>query len=212
MDVKGLPRINKNITWVTAQNFDIEKLSLSSPENNRVKLLYDYGSELGGVRDLVITLSRNPSGYMECKGVEEEIFNHTPTGKNMVVFTMNGDNDDHIEFYSIFEKIANKLSKMKIEVKFPIFDVPDKSFSMLYSKLIESTPNPKLEVEGSKKVFTTAYTKDDQIDIMSLPACIGRPAFVLSYPVHSGVCKINVQLSQLYVHKEVKVFPLAIRD
>jgi hypothetical protein len=204
---KALPRINKNITWVTAQNFDIEKLSLSSPENNRVKLLYDYGTS-DGVRDLVITLSRNPSGYMECKGVEEEIFNHTPTGKSMVVFTMNGDNDDHVEFYSIFEKIATKLSKMKIEVKFPIFDVPDKSFSMLYSKLIEANPSN----EGSKRIFTTAYTKDDQIDIMSLPACIGRPAFVLSYPVHSGVCKINVQLTQLYVHKEVKVFPLATRD
>ena len=78
------------------------------------------------------------------------------------------------------------------------------SYSILYTNLIHANDG---------RMFSSAYTADEQLDILCCKQSIVRPALLLSTLKRSAKeTKIRVQVSQMYVYKEVMNFPLAYRD
>jgi hypothetical protein len=78
------------------------------------------------------------------------------------------------------------------------------TYSILYTNLIHANDG---------RMFSSAYTADEQLDILNIKQSIVRPALLLSTLKKSATeVKVKVQVSQMYVYKEVTNFPLAYRD
>lgn len=203
----------RQISWVTPENFDPEKLSLqavsatsSGDTYERNKIMYEYTPD-GVKRDLVFTVARNPDAYLTCRGVQKDFFSRgdqkIETNRYGAQFVLSGDNEFHVALYSAFEKVIDKVGQLTgANITFPAKDM--ETYSILYTNLIHANDG---------RMFSSAYTADEQLDILNCKQSIVRPALVLSTFKRSATdIKIRVQVSQMYVYKEVMNFPLAYRD
>ena len=199
--------------WVTADTFDPDKLTLQvatsrSPGDTyeRGKLMYEY-SPGAPKRELVVTVPRVPDAYLTCRGVQKDVFSRGETrietnryGAQLVI---DGNNSYHVALYQLFEKVISKLQELTgTTVTFPAKDM--ESYSIVYTNLIHSNDG---------RMYSSAYTEDEQVDICECGKCIVRPALLLSTLTKSPTeTKVRVQISQMYVYDTVKVFPLATQD
>jgi hypothetical protein len=199
------------ISWVTADNFDPEKVSLQSSSSSadvyeRHKIMYQYEPDVPK-RDLVITVPRIPEAYITCRGVHKDTFTRgeqkIETNRYGAQFVLQGDNSHHVALYHAFEKVIEKIGELTgASVAFPVKDM--ETYSILYTNLIHANDG---------RMFSSAYTADEQLDILNIKQSIVRPALLLSTLKKSPTeVKIKVQVSQMYVYKEVTNFPLAYRD
>lgn len=200
------------ISWVTPDDFDPDKISLQATSaaagdtNERHKIMYQYTPN-GPKKDLVITVPRNPDAYVTCRGVQKDFFSRgdqkIETNRYGTQFVLDGSNEYHIALYSTFEKVITKVQELTgANAVFPAKDMD--TYSILYTNLIHANDG---------RMFSSAYTADEQLDILNCKQSIVRPALLLSILKRSGSeVKIKVQVSQMYVYKEVVNFPLAYRD
>jgi hypothetical protein len=199
------------INWVTTSNFDPDKISIqpvtSGDSYDRCKILYQYNDNATSLRDLVVTVPKTPDAYITCRGVQKDFFSRgdtrIETNRYGAHFTLNGDNEHHLALYNVFEQVITKIEQLTgTTVVFPVKDM--EGYSILYTNLIHSNDG---------RMFSSAYTADEQLDISEVKQSIVRPAFLLSTLKKSAKeTKIRVQISQMYVHKEIMNFPLAYRD
>jgi hypothetical protein len=198
------------ISWVTPENFDPEKVSLQATSSGdsyeRSKIMYEYAPG-APKRDLVFTVPRNPDAYLTCRGVLKDFFSRgdqkIETNRYGAQFVLNGDNEFHIALYSAFQKVIEKVEQLTgSSVTFPAKDMD--TYSILYTNLIHANDG---------RMFSSAYTADEQLDILACKQSIVRPALLLSTFKRSATeMKIRVQVSQMFVYKEVMNFPLAYKD
>jgi len=199
------------INWVTTSNFDPEKVSIqpaaSSDSYDRYKIMYQYNDSATSLRDLVVTVPKTPDAYITCRGVQKDFFSRgdtrIETNRYGAHFTLSADNEYHLALYKVFEQIIKKIEQLTgTTVAFPVKDM--EGYSILYTNLIHANDG---------RMFSTAYTTDEQLDITEVKQSIVRPALLLSTLKKSPKeTKIRVQISQMYVHKEIMNFPLAYRD
>jgi hypothetical protein len=199
------------INWVTASNFDPDKVSIqpvtSGDSYDRCKILYQYNDSATSLRDLVVTVPKTPDAYITCRGVQKDFFSRgdtrIETNRYGAHFTLSGDNEHHLALYNVFEQVITKIEQLTgTTVVFPVKDMD--GYSILYTNLIHANDG---------RMFSSAYTADEQLDIIEVKQSIVRPAFLLSTLKKSAKeTKIRVQVSQMYVHKEIMNFPLAYRD
>ncbi len=198
------------ISWVTPENFDPDKISLQATSSgdsyDRSKIMYEY-SPGAPKRDLVFTVPRNQDAYITCRGVQKDFFSRgdqkIETNRYGTQFVLSGENEFHMSLYSAFQKVIEKVEKLTgSSVTFPAKDMD--TYSILYTNLIHANDG---------RMFSSAYTADEQLDIIGCKHSIVRPALLLSTFKRSATeIKIRVQVSQMYVHKEIMNFPLAYRD
>ncbi len=201
------------ISWVTPDEFDPDKVSLQATSatsagdtNERYKIMYQYAPN-APKRDLVITVPRVSDAYVTCRGVQKDFFSRgdqrIETNRYGAQIVLSGDNPYHVAMYSTFEKVIAKVQELTgTTVVFPAKDMD--TYSILYTNLIHANDG---------RMFSSAYTADEQLDILGCKQCIVRPALLLSGLKRSAAeMKIKVQISQMYVYKEVTNFPLAYKD
>lgn len=127
------------------------------------------------------------------------------TNKYGAQFVFHADNPRHIALYETFAKVIAKLTDITgAIVIFPIKDMD--GYSFLYTNLIHSNDG---------RMFSSAYTAEEQLDILDVRKSKVRFAFLLSAiknPKTPKEMKIRVQVSQMYIHEEIRNFPLATRD
>ena len=205
--------VGASLAWVTADDFDPDKLSIQSTSPTkqgdtyeRGKLLYEY-TPGAPKRDLIVTVPRVESAYVTCRGVQKDMFSRgetrIETNRYGAQLVLNGNNDYHVALYGLFERVIAKLEEITgTSVVFPAKDM--EGYSIIYTNLIHSNDG---------KMYSSAYTATEQIDITGCRQCIVRPALLLSTLKKSATeTKIRVQISQMYVHRDVAVFPLATQD
>lgn len=200
------------ISWVTPDDFDPDKVSLQPASASagdtyeRNKIMYQYAPN-APKRDLVLTVPRVPDAYITCRGVQKDFFSKgdqkIETNRYGAQFVLDGSNSYHIALYSAFEKVIAKVEELTgATVVFPAKDMD--TYSILYTNLIHANDG---------RMFSSAYTADEQVDILGCKQSIVRPALLLSTMKRSATeVKIRAQVSQMYIHKEVMNFPLAYRD
>jgi len=201
----------RQISWVTPSKFDAEKISIqpvtSGDSYERFKILYQYSDSPASIRDLVITVPRLPDAYVTCRGVQKDFFsrgdNRIETNRYGAQFTLSADNEYHIALYKTFEEVIKKVEDLTgTTVTFPAKDM--ETYSILYTNLIHANDG---------RMFSSAYTADEQLHILEVKQSIVRPAFLLSTLKKSATeTKIRIQISQMFVYKEIMNFPLAYRD
>lgn len=193
--------------WVTADKLDPERITLSASNSTegyeRYKIMYKY-SEGSEPRDLTITVPRVTDAYLRCRGVQKDFFTRgdtrIQTNRYGAHFILNAGNSYHSSLYDAFAIIKSKVELLtESETYFPIRDM--QGYSVLYTSLIHSNDG---------KMYSSAYTANEQIDITGCRASITRPAFTMSILRKSSKeVKIRLQLSQMYVHENINEFPLA---
>ena len=203
------------ISWATSSNFDEDLITVSpittksaADMYDRSKIMYQY-QKGAPVRDLVLTVPRKPDAYITCRGVQKDVFtkgeHKIETNKYGAQFVLDADNPHHIALYETFAKVIAKLTDLTgATVTFPIKDMD--GYSILYTNLIHSNDG---------RMFSSAYTAEEQLDILEVRKSKVRPAFLLSAiknPKTPKEMKIRVQVSQMYIHEEIRNFPLATRD
>lgn len=200
------------ISWVTPDDFNPDLVSLqpiaaaAGDTNERQKIVYQY-SQAGPKKDLVLTVPRIPDAYLTCRGVQKDLFlrgdQKIETNRYGAQFVLSGDNDYHVALYGAFDKLIAKVQELTgSTVVFPAKDMD--TYSILYTNLIHANDG---------RMFSSAYTADEQLDILACKQSIVRPALLLSTLKRSATeVKIRVQVSQMFVYKEVMNFPLAYRD
>ena len=197
-------------TWVTPEDFDADKLTVAvqpaSGAYERSKILYDYGTT-GDQRDLILTVPRTPDAYVVCRGVKKDLFSQgdirVETNRYGAQLILKADNEYHQALYRAFESVTAKVQEITgSTVTFPVKDMD--GYSIVYTNLIHANDG---------RMFSTAYTAEEKVDILDVNQSIVRPALLLSILRKSASeVKIRVQISQMYVHEEVRNFPLATID
>lgn len=198
------------ISWVTPDNFDPDKVSVqpttSSGTYDRSKIMYQYTPK-GPKKDLIFTVPRDPDAYMTCNGVQKDVFTKgdqkIETNRYGAQFVLESSNDYHVALFNAFEKLVEKLADLTgAEINVPSKESGENT--ILYTNLIHANDG---------RMFSSAYTDDKQIDIISCKQSIVRPALLLSTLKKSKTeVKLTIQVSQMYIHKELMNFPLANRD
>ena len=176
--------------WVKPEDLDVDRITVQdTPDATypRLKILYEYSP--GDIRDLVVTVPRDPDAYITCKGVRREKWNNIETNKYGARLILNGENKHHVALYNEFSSIVKKVEELSnMSMSFPCKDM--ENYSIVYTTLISSN-------EG--KVFSQA--------------CIVRPSLLFSaFCKSQKEGKIRVQVSQMYIHKQVESFALANID
>lgn len=203
----------ESASWVIPGDFDPDKLSLQTAPSRspgdtyeRGKIVYEYAPG-APKRDLVVTVPRVPDAYLTCRGVQKDIFTRgetrIETNRYGAQLILEGNNEYHVALYKLFENVIQKIEEITgTTVVFPAKDMDN--YSVVYTNLIHSNDG---------KMYSTAYTNDEQIDILDCKKCTVRPALLLSTLKKSATeTKIRVQISQMYVHDKITVFPLATQD
>ena len=204
----------ENLSWVSTDNFDPDKLSIETAEsknpkdmNVRGKIMYEYTPN-AAKRNLVVTVPRVPDAYLVCRGVQKETYttnNNTRVDTNRygAQLVIEGDNEYHVALYQTFAKIIDRVADLtNTKIIFPAKEMDN--YSIIYTNLIHSK-------EG--KMYSTAYKEDGYLDILECGKCKVRPALLLSTLMKSATeTKIRVQISQMYVYESVVSFPLATQD
>lgn len=212
----------RNLLWVNSDDLSEKRLSLGDPQESggisRVALRYKYEN---GEHDLCVVLPRDVDAYMRCNGVEEETYakkngQRTATGKNVVRFYMDKDNEYHERFHDCLTRICNTVKKRierqlsnKVDVRIRgMYDIMDDDKNItghaISARLIES---------NSGVVYTSAYNDEEHVDVKDVGRCIARPALIFSYtiPEDKESYRIHVSLTQMY-YKSESLFPLRDRD
>lgn len=218
----GLPLI-RDISWVDSKKFEPKKVVLGDEEESggvaRVQIKYKY--EKSGEQIFCLVPCKNLEAFLKSNGVEEETYLkkngiRTGTGKNVMKFYLDKDNEQHqalyeslLEMCAVVKKKLTKKSKGSVDVKI---------------RGLYNTINDKKEVTGyaisarlieSKKgdVYTSAYNDDGQVNVKSVGRCVARPALVFSYvvPEDGESYRINASVGQVY-YKAQSLFPLRDRD
>lgn len=195
-------------TWVTPENFDPDRVSLQAASSGKSynKIMYEYAPG-APKKDLVFTVPINPNAYLTCRGVLKDFFSQgdqkVDTNRYVAQFVLSGDNEFHIALYIAFQKVIEKVEQLTgSSVTFPAKDRD--TYSILFTNLIHSSDG---------RMFSSAYTADEQLDILACKQAIVRPALLLStFNKSATEIKIRVQISQMYVYKDVMNFPLAYKD
>jgi hypothetical protein len=192
--------------WVTTETFDINKLSFSKTPikaTNRYKFLYTYesGSE---PKELHLTLPLNNDAFVTLDEFRKDTFKKgtvvTPTNRYSSSFMLRADNIHHQAYHEVLSSILNKFSEHTgIQSVFPCVQRP--SGVRLYTGVIQNS---------NGDIYTKFYTKDECVDILQYGSFEGRPAFCFSANAKTG--KITSQVYQAYVARDIKVFPLAMRE
>lgn len=212
----------RNILWVNSNDFNEKKLSLGDEEQSggfsRVGLAYKYDR---GEQTFCITCPRDNNAFFRSNGVEEETYakkngNRTATGKNIMKFYLDKDNEDHERFYDCLIRVTNvvkkkieKQSSSKVDVRIRgLYDVLDDEKNItghaISAKLIESADG---------LVYTCAYNDEEQVDVKTVQRCIARPAFIFSYTIPEDGQNYRIHISLTQVHfKPESLFPLRDRD
>ena len=203
----------ENASWIIPGDFDPEKLSLQSVTSRspgdtyeRGKLMYEY-TPGAPKRELVITVPRVTEAYLTCRGVQKDMFTRgdtrIETNRYGAQLVLDGNNEHHVALYKLFGDVISKIQDLTgTNVVFPVKDM--ENYSIVYTNLIHSNDG---------KMYSTAYTSDEYVDILDCGKCIVRPALLLSTLNKSATeTKVRVQISQMYVHRSVQVFPLATHD
>jgi len=205
--------IHHDICWVTPANLDVSKIFLSDPIQSqgtdflRYKVLYRYDESPPS--DLYLTIQKDPSRYLRFGGIRLEKSNFIDANPDVkrrtCLFELQHDNAGHVEFYNAIVAINNKVSGFVEGI--PPFKVTTVSGnkSLMFTRLIEG---------NDSQVYTTAYTVDNQLDILEISGGLVRPAFLFSVSkiAENRYSKLKVQLAQMYVHEITKEFPLAYKD
>jgi hypothetical protein len=208
-----LPDIQQ-IKWVTANDFDPENIIITPTTSShakgdtyeRSKVQYKYSPNVPP-RDLVITVPRNPDAYLVCRGVQKDVFTRgdhkIETNRYGSQLVLDHNNDHHVKLYKAFEMAVLKIGELTgATVSFPSADTDQ--HTVLYTNLIHSS---------EMRMFSSAYTADEQLDILGCKQCLVRPALLLTLLKKSATeQKVKLQISQMYVHKEIMNFPLAYID
>jgi hypothetical protein len=190
--------------WVKPEDLDVDRITVQdTPDATypRLKILYEYSP--GDIRDLVVTVPRDPDAYITCKGVRREKWNNIETNKYGARLILNGENRHHQALYNVFGSIVKKIEELSnMSMSFPCKDM--ENYSIVYTTLISSN-------EG--KVFSQAYNDSEQLNILECKQCIVRPSLLFSaFCKSQKEGKIRVQISQMYIHKQVESFALANID
>jgi hypothetical protein len=196
--------------WVTPDNLDVSKITVSrgtsSEGYDRYKILYQYIPN-AEPKDLVITVPKTPDAYLRCRGVQKDVFvqgdKRISTNRYGAQFILNGETEEHKKLYQSFAEVKSTVEVLtESAATFPIKDMD--TYSILYTNLIHSNDG---------KMYSSAYTSTEQLEITECRSCIARPALLLSMLRKSATeVKIRVQVSQMYVHEVIKEFPLAHMD
>jgi hypothetical protein len=197
------------ISWVTPDNFNPDKISIQTQPRagdtyERFRIMYQYDSV---PKDLVVTVPKDPDAYLMCRGVQKDVFvkndHKIETNRYGAQFVIDSNNKYHMSLYKMFEQIITKIHDLVgLKIKFPAKDTD--TYSVLYTNLIHANDG---------RMFSSAYTKNEQLDILNCKQCIARPALLLSALKSSATeMKIKLQVSQMYVHEEIANFPLAYKD
>lgn len=201
-----------HISWVTPDDFDPDKISLQASAasagdtNERSKIMYEY-KQGAPKKDLVITVPLVPEAFMICRGVKKDFFSRgdqrIETNRYGAHFVLNGDNNYHVALYDAFKKVQTKVEQLtSATVVFPTYDTG--AYSILYTNLIHANDG---------RMYSSAYAEDEQLDILNVKQSVVRPALLLSTLKRSAKeVKIRVQVSQMFVYKEVMNFPLAHQE
>lgn len=204
-----------NISWVRPDNFDPNKVVIAesgSKINNmgfggsRMKITYKH---VNGEKDFLLTVPLEKEAFFVCRGVQKNVFTQgdikVETNRYVAPLVLDGDNKYHMDIYNVLEKLQMVI-KSKTGAKnivFPIKDVNGK-YSIIYANLIHSHDG---------RMFSTAYTDEEQINILDCKKCLVRPALLISAIRKSAhEYKIQIQISQMYIHEQIKDFPLAIKN
>lgn len=190
--------------WVKPEDLDVDRITVQESQDTtypRLRILYEYSPE--DVRDLVLTVPRNPDAYITCKGVRREKWNNIETNKYGARLILNGDNPYHVEMYKAFESVIGKVQELtNMSISFPCKDMDD--YSIVYTTLISSNDG---------RVYSSAYNDKEKFDILDCKQCIVRPSLLFSaFCKSSKEAKIRVQISQMYIYKHVDSFALANID
>ena len=197
----------ENASWIIPGDFDPEKLSLQSVTSRspgdtyeRGKLMYEY-TPGAPKRELVITVPRVTEAYLTCRGVQKDMF--TRADIRIETNRYGAQQELDVALYKLFGDVISKIQDLTgTNVVFPVKDM--ENYSIVYTNLIHSNDG---------KMYSTAYTSDEYVDILDCGKCIVRPALLLSTLNKSATeTKVRVQISQMYVHRSVQVFPLATHD
>lgn len=199
-----------NASWVIPQNFDPEKISIATSNTSdtfeRLKVLYKYRDNYDP-KDLILTVPRVPEAYIKCKGVKKDTYQQgdkrIETNRYGAQFVLSGDNKFHNELYSVFLALTEKIKELtNCEVIFPSSDI--ENITLLYTNIIHSNDG---------RMFSTAYTNDEQVLITDCRQCITRPAFLVTLLKKSNnIIKLRLQVSQMFIYDTIKEFPLANVD
>ena len=200
-------------SWITPAKLDPNKITVApsahkSPSDiyDRLRIVYQY-NEHSEPRDLIMTVDKDSAAYIKCRGVQKDVF--TQGDKRIVTnrygaqFVLSEDNEYHTALYRSFAAIKAAIEQLTgCQASFPVKDLD--GYTLLYTNLIHANDG---------KMYSTAYTANDQIDIIHCKQCVTRPAFLLSILKRSTTeVKIRVQVSQMYVHEFITEFPLANLD
>mmetsp|Transcript_18329 Transcript_18329/g.55177 ORF Transcript_18329/g.55177 Transcript_18329/m.55177 type:complete len:210 (-) Transcript_18329:29-658(-) len=200
------------ISWVTPDDFDPDKISLQqmstslSDTNERCKIMYEYRAG-APKKDLVLAVPRTPDAYITCRGVQKDFFSRGDQrietnryGAHLVLYV---NNQYHVALWETFKRVISKIEQLTgTTVVFPHKDMD--TYSIVYTNLIHANDG---------RMFSSAYTADEQLDILNVKQSIVRPALLLSTLKRSATeTKIRVQVSQMFVYKEIMDFPLAYKD
>lgn len=219
-ETSGELPILRDIALVNSANFSDKRVALDKEvEKNgvtRVAILYKYnGNAKNG---LVLTCPKDVA-FFKCNGVEEETYagkgtnQRTSTGKSIMKFHLDIEDEDHVVFYDSLVKLCNVVKKKiekekgtkKIDVKIRgLYDTIDDDKNVtghiISARLIES---------GDGTVYTTAYNDEEQVDVKKIGRCTARPGLIFSYniPEDEKNYRISVSVAQVYYKKRF-VFPL----
>lgn len=199
---ESLPEIY-NFSWVTPETFDAERISfdtatIKGTKRNRVMYRYDEKA----AKELHLTISLNPEGYLSVSKPKMNTYKEKETGTYTVNFDLLSSNKHHKALYNVMEQIGDKAKeKFGVDSSLPLIALDKDLGAKIFAKLVGGADG---------KIYTSIYSKDEQLDIMNLHGFIGRPALALSVSPTTG--KIAIQLYQAYVEKEIKNFPLAYRE
>lgn len=195
--------------WVVPEDFDADNVSVSvipGPGTyERSKILYTFSPDV--TKDLVVTVPRQHDAYVMCRGVKKDLYTQgemkVETNRYGAQLILKADNEHHVALYKLFESVGAKVQEITgSSVTFPVKDMD--GYSIVYTNLIHANDG---------RMFSSAYTADEKLDILSVGQCVVRPSLLLSLLRKSSTeVKVRVQISQMYVHEEVKSFPLANID
>lgn len=207
----------REIAIVNSSNFDTKKVKLGEEVESggitRVGVQYKFEE---GERALCLTCPKEFSAFFRCNGVEEETYakkggQRTGTGKNVMKFYLDLDNEYHVRFVECLDAMCTILKKKvekglgkKVDMKVRgLYDVKNDDGEVtsraLSARLIESNKGV---------TYTTAYNDEEQVDVKSVGRCFARPGLAFSYTVpDDNVYRINVSVTQVY-YKARSVFPL----
>ena len=188
--------------WVTSDNFDVKKLSIDQDfiaKTKRKKILYKYNSK-EEPKELRLTVPRIERAYVQVNQLKQDSYEGKQTKKYTTSMILDTENKHHVALYDSIVDIVNGATEiLELETNMAHKD-RDKRIE-IYCGVVQT---------GEGEVHTKFYDSEQILDILEYGAFIGRPALCFSVNTDNG--KIQCQIYQAFASKQIKNFPLSIRD